>query len=323
MRSLTVVCPVYEEEDVIAEFQAALDRTLASLDGWSATILFVVDRGNDRTLEILRGIAAVHPSVRVLALSSRFGQQAALRAGLDHSDSDAVVMMDSDLQHPPSLIPDLLAGIDQGYDIVYTIREDTADLPPLKRLGSRGFYRLVNALSETRIPEGAADFRAVSRRVVEALRSRIPERRLFLRGLFAWVGFRSLAVRYRPGRRPAGRTKYSMRRMIRLCLDAIVSFSRVPLQLAFPLGLLVLGVGLVSGLVALARWWLGVAPASGWVLLATLAAILGGMQLVFLGILGEYLGVVLDEVKARPHYLVEEKINFPEPTPRPAHPTAG
>jgi polyisoprenyl-phosphate glycosyltransferase len=311
MRTLTVVCPVYEEEEVISEFQAELRSVLAALAGrWSATTLFVVDRGADRTLEILRGIAARDPSVRVLALSARFGQQMALRAGLDHSDSDAVLMMDSDLQHPPTLIPDLLAGLDQGYDVVYTIREDAADLSPLKRLGSRAFYRLINALSETRIPEGAADFRVVSRRVAEVFRHRIPERRAFLRGLFAWVGFRSLAIRYRPGRRRAGRTKYSLRRMIRLCLDAIVSFSHVPLRAAAPLGLLVFGAGVVSGLVALARWWAGGMPPSGWVAVATLLGILGGVHLVFLGILGEYLGMVLDEVKARPHYLVEEKINF-------------
>jgi len=317
MRTLTIVCPVYNEEEAIAEFQAELGRVLATLaGGWSVTTLFVVDRGTDRTLELLRGIAARDPSVRVLALSARFGQQMALRAGLDHADSDAVLMMDSDLQHPPSLIPDLLAGLDRGYDIVYTIREDAADLSLLKRLGSRGFYRLINALSETRIPEGAADFRAISRRVVEVFRHRIPERRPFLRGLFAWVGFRSMAVRYHPGRRRAGRTKYSLRRMIRLCLDAIVSFSRVPLQAATSLGVLILGVGLASGLVALARWWLGGASPAGWVVVAVLLGVLGGAHLVFLGILGEYLGVVLDEVQARPHYLVEERINFEDAAPR-------
>jgi dolichol-phosphate mannosyltransferase len=321
MRTLTVVCPVYDEEEAIAEFQAELSRVLATLAGdWSATTLFVVDRGTDRSLEVLRDIATRDPSVRVLALSARFGQQMALRAGLDHSDSDAVLMMDSDLQHPPSLIPDLLAGLDKGYDVVYTIREDAADLPLLKRLGSRGFYRLINALSETRIPEGAADFRVISRRVVEVFRQRIPERRPFLRGLFAWVGFRSLAVRYRPGKRRAGRTKYSLRRMIRLCLDGIVSFSRVPLQVATPLGLLVLGVGLASGFVALARWWLGGASPSGWVFVAILLGVLGGANLVVLGILGEYLGAVLDEVKARPYYLVEETINFPNAGPGPGRP---
>lgn len=316
MRTLTVVCPVYDEEEIIAEFQAELQRVLATLaGGWTATTLFVVDRGTDRTLQILRGIAARDPSLRVLALSARFGQQLALRAGLDHSDSDAVLMMDSDLQHPPSLIPELLAGLDRGYDIVYTIREDAADLPLLKRLGSRGFYRLINALSETRIPDGAADFRVISRRVVEVFRYRIRERRPFLRGLFAWVGFRSLAIRYTPGKRRAGRTKYSLGGMVRLCLDAIVSFSRVPLQVAAPLGLLVFGVGLAWGLVELARWGLGEASPAGWVVVAILLGVLGGAQLVFLGVLGEYLGVVLDETKARPHYIVEERINFDDAAP--------
>jgi glycosyltransferase involved in cell wall biosynthesis len=312
LRTLTVVCPVYEEEAVIAEFQAELGRVLATLSGWTATTLFVVDRGSDRTLDILRNIAARDRSVRVLSLSARFGQQMALRAGLDHSHSDAVVMMDSDLQHPPSLIPSLLAGIDQGYDIVYTIREDAHDLPLLKRLGSRGFYRLINAVSATRIPEGAADFRVITRRVAELFRRGLPERRPFLRGLFAWVGFRSLGVRYKPGKRRAGRTKYSLGAMVRLCLDAIVSFSRVPLQLATPVGLLFFGVGLAWGLAELARWGLGRASASGWEIVAILLGVLGGLQLVFLGIRGEYLGAVLDEARARPHYIVEEKINFEE-----------
>jgi polyisoprenyl-phosphate glycosyltransferase len=312
LRTLTVVCPVYEEEDVIAEFQAELGRALAALSGWTATTLFVVDRGSDRTLDILRDIAARDRSVRVLSLSARFGQQMALRAGLDHSDSDAVLMMDSDLQHPPSLVPSLLAGIDQGYDVVYTIREDAFDLPLLKRLGSRGFYRLINAMSPTRIPEGAADFRVITRRVAEVFRHGLPERRPFLRGLFAWVGFRSLGVRYRPGQRRAGRTKYSPGAMVRLCLDAIVSFSRLPLEVAAPLGLVVFGASLACGLVELARWGLGWASPPGWAVVAILLAVLGGIQLVFLGILGEYLGAVLDEAKARPHYIVEEKINFEE-----------
>jgi dolichol-phosphate mannosyltransferase len=317
MRTLTVVCPVYEEEDVIAEFHGELSRVLATLSGgWIATTLFVVDRGSDRTLDVLRGIAARDPSVRVLALSARFGQQKALRAGLDHSVSDAVLMMDSDLQHPPSLIPSLLAGLDQGYDIVYTIREDAADLPLLKRLGSRGFYRLINVLSDTRIPDGAADFRVISRRVADVFRRGIPERRPFLRGLFAWVGFRSLAIRYKPGKRRAGRTKYSLRGMVRLCLDAIVSMSRAPLQVAAPLGLLVFGAALACGLVELARFGLGAARPSGWVVVAILLGLLGGAQLVFLGILGEYLGAVLDEAKGRPHYLVEERINFEDAASR-------
>jgi glycosyltransferase involved in cell wall biosynthesis len=245
----------------------------------------------------------------VLALSSHFGQQASLLAGLDHCDSDAVVMMDSDLQHPPGLIPELLAAHEKGHDIVYTVREDTPDIPLLKRLTARFFYRLVNAISDTPIHEGAADFRLVSRRVVEVFQRGVRERGLFLRGLFVWVGFPACAVRFRAGPRRAGRTKYSFGRMLRFGLGGVVAFSRVPLRAAAVAGLLVFGLGLAAA--AWAGWGLlrggGLAP---WALPLALVGLLSGVQLVFLGILGEYVGAVLDEVRARPHYIVEERIGF-------------
>ena len=167
MRTLTVVCPVHDEEAVILAFHEELSRVLAGLEGWSASELYVVDGGTDRTRELLRDLAAAERSVRVLALSGHFGQQAALLAGLDHCDADAVVMMDGDLQHPPALIPSLLAAHERGYDVVYTVREDTPEIPLGKRLAARFFYRLSRAVSDTPIHEGAADFRLVSRRVVE------------------------------------------------------------------------------------------------------------------------------------------------------------
>ena len=206
MKTLTVVCPVYNEQEVVAQFHAELRRVLDSVaDRWAAIVLFVVDRGTDRTLDVLEGIAGKDASVRVLALSARFGHQMSLLAGLDHCDSDAVVMMDGDLQHPPSLIPELLAGFERGHDIVFTVREDSPDVPVLKRLSSRLFYRLFNSISDSPINENAADFRLVSRRVVEVFQNQIRERNQFLRGLFGWVGFPSLAVRFGwAGARPAG-----------------------------------------------------------------------------------------------------------------------
>jgi dolichol-phosphate mannosyltransferase len=311
MNTLSVVSPVYEEEGGILAFHAELRRALAAIeDRWSWSVLYVVDRGSDRTLDLLRGLAASDPSVRVLALSSHFGQQASLLAGLDHCDADAVVMMDCDLQHPPAVVPELLAAHERGFDVVYTVREDTEDIPLLKRATARWFYRLVGAMSETPIREGAADFRLVSRRVVEVFQGRIRERGLFLRGLFSWVGFPSCAVRFRVGARLAGRTKYSVGRMVRFALGGVLAFSRVPLRAAFAVGLALAAAGTLVLGVALVRSVTGRLPLFSGAGLAGLVLGVAGIQLVFLGVLGEYLGAVLDEVRARPHYVVQERINL-------------
>jgi dolichol-phosphate mannosyltransferase len=310
MRKLMVVSPVYNEERVILAFHEELRRALAGLSGWDSSVLYVVDRGSDRSLDLLRALAAADPAVSVLALSSRFGQQAALLAGLDHSDADAVVMLDSDLQHPPAVIPELVARHEQGFDVVYTVREDGAEIPPLKRLSARAFYRLLNAISETPVYPGAADFRLLSRRVVEVFQGRVRERTLFLRGLVNWVGFRSSAVRFRPGARGGGETKYPFGRMVRFGLGGIVSLSRAPLRAAGLAGLVVLALGLVALALALARA-VGGQPIGDRTLILAAIGVVGGAQLVFTGVLGEYLGTVLDEVRARPHYVVEERINLP------------
>jgi dolichol-phosphate mannosyltransferase len=312
MPTLAVVCPAFEEEEVVAEFCHELLRVLSTLpERWTSHVLFVVDRGTDRTLDELREIAATEPRVRVLALSSHFGQQASLLAGLDCCDADAVVMMDCDFQHPPALVPELLAAHESGCDVVYTVREDTAEIPLLKRISARWFYRLVGAISETPIHEGAADFRLLSRRVVEVFQTQVRERGLFLRGLVSWVGFRSCPVRFRAGARRAGRTKYSLARMARFGVAGVVAFSRVPLRAAFLLGIVATAAGAALLAVALWRWLRVPAPFFSGTGLAGMVIVATGVQLVFLGVLGEYLGAVLDEVRSRPRYVVDERINLP------------
>jgi polyisoprenyl-phosphate glycosyltransferase len=311
MKTLTVVCPVYNEEEVIAAFYAELRTVLDTVAAsYRATILFVLDRSTDRTLERLREIAAHDEAVRVLVLSSRFGHQMSLLAGLDHSDSDAVVMLDSDLQHPPALIPTLLEKYAEGYDVVYTVREDAPDIGLLKRGSSKLFYRMINRIADVPINESAADFRLVSRRVVRVFQVGIRERNQFVRGLVGWVGFRSVAVSFRAGRRPAGRSKYSVPRMVRFGIDGVVSFSKRPLQAAGIAGLIIGAAGLLHGVVIVGQFLVNRSFPSGWTTLATLVSVLSGAQLVFLGILGEYVGAVFDEVKARPHYIVDETLNF-------------
>ena len=313
IRTLTVICPVYEEEEVIASFYAELRAVLDGLaHRYRATILFVVDRGSDRTEEVLKRIAAADPAVKLLLLSSRFGHQHALLAGIDHADpdADAVVMMDSDLQHPPEVIPALLEEFERGHDVVYTVRRDSAAIGPVRRLTSKLFYRFINHLSEVPIVENAADFRLLSRRVADVFRDGIRERGLFLRGLVSWVGFKNTAVPFDVRARGAGASKYSLSRMVRLALEGVVSFSKRPLKAAIIVGVSFALLGLGHALVTFVQYFSTSRLPSGWTTVAILVSVMSGVQLVFLGIIGQYIGAIFDEVKRRPHYIVEEKVNF-------------
>jgi dolichol-phosphate mannosyltransferase len=311
MRTLSVVCPVYNEEEVIEEFYAVLRSVLDRIaDRYQAQILFVADRGTDNTLSILKGIAARDSTVRVLALSSRFGHQMALVAGIDHSDADAIVMLDSDLQHPPELIPAMLDAFEKGHDIVYTIRLDSPDSGLFARWASRLFYKLFNTLAQIPIQESAADYRLISRRVAEVFRHQIRERNQFLRGLFSWVGFSRTGISFKVQPRGGGRSKYSLGRLIRFAMEGITSFSKRPLRAAIFAGFGFALLGLVLALITLIQYFHYSQLPSGWTTIVILIAGFSGMQLIFLGIIGEYIGAIFDEVKARPHYIVEERINF-------------
>jgi dolichol-phosphate mannosyltransferase len=311
MKTLTIISPVYNEAEVIESFYQALSKELNDLaKRYESRILFVLDRSNDGTLDILKRIATADGSVGILALSSRFGHQMSLLAGIDHADSDAVIMMDSDLQHSPSLIPTLLERFEQGYDIVHTIREDEQELGLLKRLSARLFYRLINSLSKVPINESAADFRLISRRVARVFQTQIRERNQFLRGLFSWVGFRSVGVPFRVGTRAAGTSKYSLARLLTFGMHGIVSFSKRPLQAATVVGFIFAGFGLINAVITFVQYFLYSSLPSGWTTLTILISVFSGVQLIFLGIIGEYLGAIFDEVKRRPHYIVEERINL-------------
>jgi len=312
MKTLTVVSPVYEEEQVIEGFYKELKSVLSSLVGYASTILFVVDRSTDDTLDILERIALADRSVRVLSLSSRFGHQMSLLAGIDHADSDALIMMDSDLQHPPSLIPTLLARFEEGYDIVFTIREGGEGAAFLKRVTSRLFYRLINKVSEVPILEGAADFRLISREVAYVFQTGIRERNQFLRGLFAWIGFRSVGVNFQSRNRGGGQSKFSWGRLFRFAAHGVVSFSKQPLQAAIYLGVSFALLGFLLALVTFVEYFTHRSWPPGWATIAILIPTFSGIQLIFLGVLGQYIGAIFDEVKGRPHYIVERKINFGE-----------
>jgi polyisoprenyl-phosphate glycosyltransferase len=310
VKTLTVLCPVYNEAPVIEAFYDELKRVLRSIEPrYDTRIMFVVDRGEDATLSILERIAAVDRSVQVLALSARFGHQMSLLAGIDHVDADAVVMMDSDLQHPPAVIPQLLAEFENGCEIVQTLREDSPEVSWFKRVSSRLFYRAINMISDVQIIPNAADFRLISRRVADVFKTKIRERNQFLRGLFGWIGFRSATVPFRVHPRKAGTTKYSIRRMVRFGIDGVVSFSKSPLQAATLFGFVFAVFGFGLALLTVIQSLRGSRFPSGWATLIVMSAILSGTQLICLGIIGEYLAAIFDEVKQRPHYLVERAIN--------------
>jgi dolichol-phosphate mannosyltransferase len=312
MKKLSVISPVFNEQAVIFEFHQSLIEVLDRLAAqYESEVIYVVDSCPDRSLSILREIAEKDRRVKIIALSARFGHQMSLLAGIDHAHGDAVVMLDSDLQHPPSLIPKMLAEFEKGFDIIYTIRKPAPRSSFFRRKSSQLFYGIINWLSHIPIDESAADFRLISARVARIFQTEIRERNQFLRGLMSWVGFKRVGIPFEAQDRGGGRTKYSLGRLLRFGITGVVSFSKKPLQAAIVVGLsFALGGLLVALYSAFMYFYRGNLP-SGWTTLAILISGFGGVQLIFLGMIGEYIGAIFDEVKARPHYIVEDKVNFP------------
>ena len=301
---LSVVCPAFNEEEVLPRFHAELCAVLDPLRReYEVEILYVDDGSRDGTLEVLRRLAAGDARVRYLSFSRNFGHQAALTAGLEHARGDVVVSMDSDLQHPPALLPVLLEKWRAGHDLVLTLRQDDPRLSPFKRLSSRAFYRLLRWLSDTEVRAAASDFRLMSRKALDAL-LRLHETHRFLRGMVNWLGFPTTTVPFMPASRAGGVSKYTLRRMLTLALDGMLSFSKVPLRLALLLGALLFLLGLGAGAWALARALFAEASGTGVVLTALF--LVGGCVLGALGVLGEYVGRIYEQVKGRPHYLLKE-----------------
>jgi polyisoprenyl-phosphate glycosyltransferase len=303
---LSVVAPVYNEAELIEEFVA---RTLGAVADYVFELVLVNDGSSDRTPELLDQIAAQDPRVRVIHLSRNFGHQAALTAGLEHATGDAVAMLDADLQDPPELIGEMVAQWSQGSDVVYAVREQREGETAFKLATASWFYRLFDKLAQVDLEPNSGDFRLLDRRALNALLE-MTERSRFLRGMTVWVGFRQTAVSYQRDARHAGETKYTLRRMLRFSLDAITSFSHLPLQLATYAGLLSAGVAFIAIPVVLAlRLADSYLPGFGSITIAIL--LLGGIQLIALGVIGEYIGRIYDEVKHRPLYIVREERNRP------------
>jgi polyisoprenyl-phosphate glycosyltransferase len=300
---ISVVAPVYNEEATVPHFYEEVARVPDDLgEPWE--LVLVNDGSRDASLAAMRAVHQQDRRVRVVNFSRNFGHQIAISAGLDYARGQAVVIIDSDLQDPPSVIPELVARWREGAEVVYAQRRARAGETPFKLWTSKLFYRLIGRITSVDIPQDTGDFRLLDRRVVDSLVA-MREHHRFMRGLSAWVGFRQEAVGYDRAERYAGETKYPLRKMIRFSVDAITSFSTVPLQLATTLGFFLAGVSLVGILVAIAVRLMTHAIV-GQTSTLILVLFLGGIQLIFLGIIGEYLGRIYDEVRARPLYIVRD-----------------
>ncbi len=302
-KNISIVVPACNEEGNIPILVDALEIVLAPL-GYQYQIIFVDDGSSDGTLALLKAISKINSHIRYIGLSRNFGHQNALKAGLDMAEGDAVIMMDGDMQHPPALIPVLLEQWEAGNDIVYTIRKDHQDMPMMKRKTSNMFYNLINNLSDIELEQGTADFRLMDRRVVDVFKE-FKETDLFLRGLVKWMGFQQSGIEYEPAERLKGKSKYTLKKMIRFALQGITSFSTKPLYIATYLGLSFSLISLLFAPYIIYSYYFGHAIA-GWASIIATIAFFGGLQLMILGIIGMYLGKLFQQSKQRPHYIVKE-----------------
>lgn len=305
-RTLSIAIPIYNEESGLAELHRRVTAVVSELRDWNYEIVFVDDGSSDGSLEWLEALVTIDPHVKVVALSRNFGHQAALTAALHHVSGDVVVMMDGDLQDEPEVIPQFVAEYENGYDVVYAVRVDRKE-NWLKRTCYDSFYRLISALADIDLPQGAGDFGLVSRRVVEQMKCNTEQHR-YLRGLRTWIGFRQLGIHVSRAARHAGKSKYSLKKLLQLAFDGIFSFSVVPLRAATMLGgLTILGSLTFAAYALFAKLVLG-QQTVGFTSLILAITFLAGVQLLFLGLIGEYVGRIFQEVKRRPHYIVDRFI---------------
>jgi glycosyltransferase involved in cell wall biosynthesis len=312
-KTLSLVIPAYNEEHSLPRLRAALENWLP-LQPWTTEAIIIDDGSTDGTNLFLHQWAAEAAWLKVIRLSRNFGHQAALTAGLDHATGEVTVILDADLQDPLEVIPEMVAKYCEGFDVVYGQRTKRQGESGLKRATAWLFYRLMQKLACQNLPPDTGDFRLVSQRCLQTVRS-MRETHRFLRGMFSWVGFEQTACPYVRQERSAGQTKYSYRKMFQFACDAIFSFSPFPLRVALIQGILVAGFGLVYGLYSVLRWALVGDTVTGWPSLVVLLCVIGGSILVALGLVGEYISRIYEELKKRPLYIISRKLNINEPDP--------
>jgi glycosyltransferase involved in cell wall biosynthesis len=303
---VSLVVPVFNEQEVIATFYDRATRALAALENADYEIVFIDDGSRDTSYEQLARFAATDPHVTVLKFSRNFGHQIAISAGIDHARGDCVAVIDADLQDPPEVIASMVAAWRQGFDVVYGVRSDRAGETRIKLWTASMFYQLLGRLTNIHIPANVGDFRLMSRRVVDQVKT-LREKDRFVRGLVSWVGFPQTGVTYHRDARYAGETKYPFRKMLKFSFDGITSFSTVPLKLATWMGSVTAILAVLYLLSVFVQKLLGY-TVEGWATIMVAMLFIGSVQLICLGILGEYLGRIFNEVKPRPMYVIEERL---------------
>lgn len=310
MKKVSIVIPMYYEEEVANECYKRIAKVLKSLKDYSYEIIFINDGSKDKTLEILKDIANKDENVKVISFSRNFGHQAAVTAGIQYVTGDAIVIIDADLQDPPELIPDMLKLWEQGNEVIYGKRKVRIGESKFKLLTAKMFYKTLNALSDVDIPKDTGDFRLVDKKVIDVINS-MPEHNKFLRGLFSWVGFKQTPFEYERKERFAGKTKYPLKKMLRLASDGIISFSSKPLKLVGGLGIISIIVSLailIYSLVSYACQLNNLVP--GWTSIMVAITLFSGVQLLSIWVMSEYIARIYDETKNRPQYIISEKINI-------------
>lgn len=304
---ISCVVPVYNEEAVIGDFIAALDKTLLEL-GYPYEILLVDDGSQDNTFNIIHQLRT-HFAFRYIRFSRNFGKEKALSAGIDHAQGDAVILLDGDFQHPLELISEFLKYWEEGYDMVYAVRKSRDDESWLKRVCASAFYHLTSKINRVNIPENAGDFRLLNRKIVSALQQ-LPERNRFMKGLYSWVGFKQIGIPFEVQPRKSGTSQWNFYSLMDLAITGITSFT------AFPLRMIAIGGIVVASLAVLYATWIVLSTlifgieTPGWATIVTAISFFSGLQLFALGAVGEYIGRVFDEVKGRPHYIIDEDLSF-------------
>ncbi|HCS74893.1 MAG TPA: glycosyltransferase [Clostridiales bacterium] len=304
----SIIVPMYNEEDVIEETYQRLKKVMDQT-GESYELLFVNDGSKDRSAQIISELARIDESIRLIDFSRNFGHQIAVTAGLDYVQGQAIVIIDADLQDPPEVIPRMLEKWREGYDVVYGKRLKRQGETVFKKASAHIYYRVLGALTDGNIPKDTGDFRLIDRKVCEAVK-KLPEKNRFLRGMVNWVGFNQTAVEYVRDERWAGETKYPLRKMLKFAADGIFSFTYKPLKLATYIGLLLSAVGFIYLLYVLYQKLFTNTAQTGWASIMAVILVFHGITLVILGIIGEYIGRIYEEVKGRPLYIVKETIGF-------------
>ena len=313
MQTLSVIVPCYNEEAVIQEFYKRTKAVLNSLDDVVGYIIFINDGSKDNTRYILDHIASQDDKARVIHFSRNFGHQPAVTAGMHLCKTDLAVIIDADLQDPPELIPDLIeTQLKEDASVVYCVRKTREGETAFKKATAKLFYRTMNNLSEVEFPQDTGDFRLVDRKAIDAF-NRLKEKGKYIRGLISWIGFKQVPFYYNRDARFAGETKYPLKKMLSFAKKALLYFSKKPLMLSISLGFIAFFIGITYAL-----WvWLGhllgfTNVITGWTSTIIIIIFFGGVQLITIGVLGQYIGVLFDEVKSRPEYIIDEKINFEE-----------